>query len=162
MPLSNLQEGNVKESIVDKLRLVLTSGINDECKVLYLLAESRKLLEKYPSDPIPFALKLYCHWALHIDLTQPRTTLPFLKRVDGFVASVLAGNQDILGEHRMFREFVFLDTFRQQFAQFLKAFDLPTTVCDEDPRWHELLKNYAGVIEDGSLSCKAETNDLKL
>jgi hypothetical protein len=53
----------------------------------------------------------------------------------------------------MVREFLFLDTFRFEFKKFMRAYDLPTAVCDEDLRWNEFLKHYAGVVEDGSLSC---------
>src|ERR1700691_1124091 len=151
----------MKHSIVEKLRTFLADDIDSECKVVYALAESRKLLDTSPPDPFPFALKIYCHWALHVDLDNPKTTLPFLERVDEFVASVLGGN-DMVKEHQMFREFVFLDTFRGQFKQFLKAYDLPTAVCDEAPRWHQFLRHYAGVIEDGSLSCSADSKRLKL
>jgi hypothetical protein len=151
-----------ENAIVKKLRDSLSDPVDSECKVVYILAETRKLLETYRPNPFPFALKLYCHWALHVDLENPGTTLPFLERVDTFAASVLAGNSDIAAEHRMFREFVFLDTFRQQFRQLLQTYNLPTAVCDEDSRWHEFLTHYAGVIEDGSLSCKAKATSLKL
>jgi hypothetical protein len=151
-----------EDAIVRKLRIALSDAVDSECKVVYILAETRKLLDTYPPDPMPFALKLYCHWVLHVDLDNPRTTLPFLERADKYAASVLAGNKDMLEQHRMLREFVFLDTFRQQFKKFLQAYNLPTGVCDEDPRWHEFLKHYAGVIEDGSLSCQAKTRPLKL
>jgi hypothetical protein len=110
----------------------------------------------------PFALKLYCHWALHVDLTHPKTTLPFLERVDRFAESVLSGNTDVVEEHRMFREFLFLDTFKEQFRQFLKAYDLPVDVCDNENRWHGFLRLYAGIIEDGSLSCEAKNSGLRL
>ena len=152
----------MKEQIIEKLRAVLSNEVDNECKVVYILCESRKLLEKYPPDPVPFALKLYCHWALHVDLTHPSTTLPFLERVDKFAADVLADKPNVAEQHQMLREFVFLDTFRQQLRQFLKSYDLPTAVCDEDPRWHEFLKQYAGIIEDGSLSCQDKTGRLKL
>jgi len=151
-----------EDGIVRKLRSALSDAVDSECKVIYILAETRKLLETYPPDPMPFALKLYCHWALHVDLDHPRTTLPFLERADKYAASVLAGNNDFLEEQRMLREFVFLDTFRQQFKKFLQAYDLPTGICDENPRWHEFLKHYAGVIEDGSLSCNAKSHPLKV
>jgi len=82
--------------------------------------------------------------------------------VEAFAASKLAGSTDIVAEHRVLREFVFLDTFRQQFRQFLNAYGLPTELCDEDFRWHEFLAHYAGVIEDGSLSCTAKGTSLKL
>jgi hypothetical protein len=61
--------------------------------VVYLLCEARKLLDKYPPNPMPFALKLYCHWAPHVDLTHTGTTLPFLKKVDGFVAGAYIGGE---------------------------------------------------------------------
>src|SRR5229473_3395305 len=134
-----------ENSIVTKLRTALLDAVDSECKVVYILAETRKLLETYPPDPMPFALKLYCHWALHVDLDNPKTTLPFLERADKYAAGVLAGNKDIVEEHQMLREFVFLDTFRQQFKKFLQAYNLPTGICDEGSLWHEFLKHYAGV-----------------
>ena len=148
----------MRDSIVDKLRTILAGAVDDECKVMYVLAEARKLLEKYPVDPAPFALKLYCHWALHIDLSNPMTTRPFLERVDRYVESILAGSVNVNEEHRMLREFVYWDTFRDQFAQFLTAYDLPREICEQVPRWSKFLKSYAGIIEDGSLCCRAENN----
>jgi len=149
-------------AIVMKLNTVLAEPIDSECKVVYVLCEVRKLLEHVPPHQRPFALNMYCHWALHVDLENPGTTLPFLEKVEAFAVSMLAGNNDIAAERRMFREFVLLDTFRQQFKQLLQAYDIPTAVCDEDSHWHEFITHYAGVIEDGSISCKAKTNSLKL
>lgn len=151
---------NVKDQIVEKLRAVLSDEIDSECKVVYILCETRKLLDKYPADPVPLTLKMYCHWALHIDLTNPATTSALLERIDTFAAGVLAGNVNVVEEHRMFREFLWLDTFREQFRAFLRTYDLPTTVCDDDLHWHKFLTHYAGVIEDGSLSCQAKTQRL--
>jgi hypothetical protein len=152
----------MRDSIVEKLRAVLSAGVDDECKVVYVLAESRKLIDKYPPDPPPFALKLYCHWALHVDLSHKRTTLPFLERVDAFAAGVLSGNANLIDEHHMFREFIFLDTFRKELRLFLRDYDLPMTVCDEESRWREFLRNYAGIIEDGTLSCSADSPSLSV
>lgn len=152
----------MEKQIIEKLRAALSNEVDNECKVVYILCESRKLLEKYSPNPTPFALKLYFHWALHVDLTHPGTTFPFLEQVDKFAASILAGKPNVVEQNQMFREFVFLETFRQQLARFLKFYDLPTAVCDEDPRWHEFLKLYAGIIEDGSLSCQDKTGRLKL
>src|SRR6266571_5397278 len=84
-----------EDAIVRKLRTTLARAVDTEAKVVYILAESRKLLDTYPSDPSPIALKIYCHWALHVDLTLPGTTLPFLTRVDEYVASVLVGGKDL-------------------------------------------------------------------
>lgn len=153
----------MKEAIVEKLRSVLDGGVDDESKVCYILCQSRKLMDTYPPDSMPYALRLYCNWALHIDLDRSRkTTRDFLQRVDKYVASVFAGkNADIVLEHRMFREFVFLETFRAQLKELLVAYGLPTAVCVENDLWHEFITHYAGIIEDGSLSLDDTDSSLK-
>lgn len=152
---------HVKDQLVEKLRAAISEEIVSECQVVYILAECRKLLDKYPPDKLPFALKIYCHWALHVDLTNPGTTGEFMEGVDRFVESVLAGSRDILEEDRMFREIAYWKTFRQQLQQILITYDLPTSICDEDARWHDFLRYYARVIEDGSLSCESKNQRLK-
>jgi hypothetical protein len=148
-------------SIVTKIRNLLENGVNDECKVVYLLVECRKLDDTYPRIPMPFALSLNINWAVHIHLSYTNTTLDFLNRVDEFAANFLA-DQNFAQQHNMFRELSFLESFRNQLAQFLAAYDLPTALCKNNDRWHEFLKHYAGVIEDGSLSCQAKKSDFKL
>jgi hypothetical protein len=51
-----------------KLNAFLADPVDSECKVVYLLCEVRKLLERVPAHQRPFALNMYCHWALHVDL----------------------------------------------------------------------------------------------
>jgi len=143
-------------AIVEKLKTTLLGGIDSESKVVYLLAETRKLFPIYKPSENPFALKLYCHWALHVKLSNPKTTREFLERIDAYADSFLRGNTDISEEHRMLKDFVFSDTFRQQFRAFLNRFDVPAAICDDDAQWWEFLKHYSGVIEDGSLECKGE------
>jgi hypothetical protein len=152
----------VKNAIVEKLRAALDSGLDSECKVFYVIGESRKLLDKFPPDQPQFALTLYFNWALHVDLDRRNTTLPFLQRVDEFVASRLSGKAaDLLLEHYLFRELVFLDSFRAQLKQLLSTHGLPTELCDDDDRWHEFITHYAGIIEDGSLTCDGKNLPLK-
>ena len=90
----------MRDSIVKKLKAILSERIDSEHKVVYILAETRKLLDGNPPDPQPFALRMYCHWALHVDLSYPNTTLPFLTRVETYVQTALVGNPNLLEEHR--------------------------------------------------------------
>ena len=152
----------MKASIIDKLRPILMEPIDNECKVVYLLAECRKLLETCSPDSNSFALKLYCHWALHVDLDNPRTTLAFLRSAEKYAASVLAGCPDIVEENRMLREFALLEPFRRELEEFLRSHNLPTNLCTDNGRWHEFLTYYSGVIEDGSISCRAQDGGLVL
>jgi len=156
----------MKDAIVEKLREHLAGPVDTECKVVYLLCEVRKLLDNQPPDPVPFALRLYCHWALHVDLSRPLTTMHFLSQVDSYVFDKLNvgdTNETLLAEHALFQEFVYLETFRKELSQFLAIHALPTSLCDEDGRWFFFLAAYAGVIEDGSLACESkDPNKLRI
>jgi len=144
--------------IVSKLNKHLSQSVETECSVVYLLAEVRKILEKDRQSPEPFALRMYCHWALHVDLTRPNTTKHFLEKVDSFVLNNVSGLESdgrcsFLDEHHLFQEFSYLDSFREQLRSFLDRYALPTDLCDDDPAWTSFISAYAGVIEDGTLSC---------
>src|SRR6266478_3404586 len=101
--------------IVNKLRKHLSDPVDTECKVVYLLCEVRKLLDKKTPDPFPFALRLYCHWALHVDLLYTSTTTHFLEKIDNYVFDKLNSKETedtLLAENALFKELVYLDTFR--------------------------------------------------
>jgi hypothetical protein len=151
-----------KDAIVEKLRALLNSGIDSEATVVYLLCEVRKLFEKTPASDRPFALNMYCHWALHVDLTGPDTVLPFLRQVDAYIHGVIVGPEDFSASDQMVREFLMLDTFRTQLRTFLDGHGLPTDLTTDDGQWNRFVTRYAGVIDDGSLLCRStKRNDLK-
>jgi hypothetical protein len=153
----------MEDAIIRKLRAHLARPVNTECKVVYFLCEVRKLLDKQRPDPTPFALRLYCHWALHVDLSRPSTTMPFLEKVDEYVFNKLNAketNETIVAEEAIFREFVYLETFRKELSQFLASNGLPRTLCNRDTRWFAFLAALAGVIEDGSLTYVSRDPDM--
>ena len=152
------------KDIVGKLRNHLAQRIDTECAVVYLLAEVRKLLERDDPQQRHGAVWMHCHWALHVDLHSPKTTLEFLKFVDCWVTNTVAdlfprGTWKPLQEHYLFKDFIYLDTFRTQLKTFLACYGLPTQLCDQDDRWFAFLSSYAGVIEDGSLTARGDRNN---
>jgi hypothetical protein len=154
----------MRKDIVGKLMSHLSKPIDDEPKVVYLLAEVRKLLERDDPTHSSGALWMYCHWALHVDLTSPGTTMDFLKRVDRWITNTVAyltpsGPWEFFEEDHLFRDFIFLDTFRQQLRGFLASYKLPLSLCDLDEQWYAFLEAYGGVIEDGKLSTKSDKKD---
>jgi hypothetical protein len=153
----------MKNDIAGKLRDHLNAGIGSECGVVYLLAEIRKILEVDDPTHTRGALWMYCHWALHVDLDSPKTTTDFLERVDLWVCNNVAYLEPrqpwkFLDEVYLFREFVYLQTFREQLGDFLKHYDFPTDLTNDNDRWFTFLASYAGVIENGTLSMKSDKN----
>jgi hypothetical protein len=107
---------------------------------------------------------MYCYWALHVDLTSTNTTLHFLEQVDDFITDSVAGltpnrPYSIIDSHRLFKELVSWNAFRQELSAVLKSYSLPTGLCDDDKLWFAFLSAYAGVIEDGTLSSESKKKD---
>jgi hypothetical protein len=75
--------------------------------------------------------------------------------------SVFVGPEDFALSHDMVHEFVFLNALRFQLRERLTAYHLPTDLTDDDARWNQFVTYYAGVIEDGTLSCSAAGRVLK-
>jgi hypothetical protein len=119
----------MKDAIVEKLRAFLSGSVETECQVVYLLCEVRKLL----CHPSPFALRLHCNWALHINLSFAISTSDFLTRVDDYAWNILSSpergeEEQISWEKRaqeMLLEFMNLNTLRNELLNFLVAYDLP-------------------------------------
>lgn len=158
----------MSKDIISKLRDHLDNSIDTECELVYLLAQIRKLLER--EDPqhqntAYTALWMCCHWAVHPDLASQQTTGDFLDKVDRWVSNTVAylqprGTWSVVEEHRLFQDFIFLDTIRQQLKAFLKSRNLPIQICEEQERWYDFLNAYGGVIEDGTLALKAKSSPL--
>src|SRR5258708_8851668 len=107
-----------QHAIVGKLRTLLADGIDSECEVVYLLCELRKLFDKTPARARPFALNMYRHWALHVDLSGTDPIIPSLRQVDDYIDGVLSGHEDIGTSPRTLLEFLFLDAFKSHLLDF--------------------------------------------
>lgn len=166
----------MKDAIVEKIKTHLAGGVRTESRVVYLLAEVRKLLDAdekaNPGQPrtLP-ALWMFCHWALHVDLSNPGTTSSFMSDVEAYVISQNItglpkpdGTFSFIDQHKFSQELQRLTNFRAQLKEFLRSKNLSTRLCDNKRSWSAFLTAYAGVIEDGSLSIrtKESNNPLKV
>jgi len=109
----------VEPAIIGKIRRHLSRPVRTESAVVYLLCEVRKLLDQQKPKPDPNALCFYCNWALHAELSYPKTTGVLLKRIDEFAVNRLTKDetqQTLLHEERLFNEFLYLDTFRKELS----------------------------------------------
>lgn len=149
----------MKDDIVGKLKRHLSDPITTECAAIYLLVQVRKILEKSQPTPPPFVLWMYCHWAVHVDLTRDKMMRCFLEKIDRYVLNNVSGFQEdeeysFKDEHELFRELLSFNAFRKELCEFLNVYSLPTSLCDDDASWFGFLSAYAGVIEDGTLSAQ--------
>jgi hypothetical protein len=150
------------KDIIEKLRKHLAGGVRTECRVVYLLAEIRKILEDEKPNPRPMALWMFCHWALHVNLSHSNTTSHFLGQIDAFTMkkNIIGlpepdGNFTFIDEYNLTKDLLFLTNFRQQLKDFLRSKSLSTRLCDDDKSWFGFVSAYAGIIQDGTLSIES-------
>jgi hypothetical protein len=150
----------MQNAIVAKLEKHLAGSMDSEPDAVYLMCEVRKLQEYDDPSRKPTPLRMFAHWALHVDLTSKGTTEPFIKRVDDVVSDFLSGavtSKGLADQHALIEEFASFDTFRSELGSFLQMHNLPTAICDDDARWFKFLEAYMGVVEDGALLCPLNT-----
>lgn len=111
----------MEEAIVGKLRALLRGGINTEAELVYLLVEIRKLFERR-SMALPPYLALFCDWAVHARLDNPKWADKAAELKDGRIASV---------------------EFRTGLASVLKVVGLP-----EPHDWPRVVQLLAAVLKD--------------
>lgn len=146
-----------RAAIEEKLHRQLSSKAPlTEARVVYILVETRKLLEregelcKYPT------LRFYSDWAMHtsMDRAGAQRILSLFDKAH----PMLSSNQEL--PHTLEREIT--DTtnlcfFERDFDQFLTDYNLPKDILHN--RWTKFLHSYAAVIEDCPLT--ATGNNLR-
>jgi hypothetical protein len=138
--------------IVLKLSKFLEQPVDTECRAVYLLCEIRKLLDHRNIGSTP--LRMFCNWAVHVDLTKPGSVKHLLLQMDEVLTNFLDHPQTAATmrvEDALIQELTYFETFRSELLSFLASEGLSTSLCHDDRKWANLLLAYTGVIEDGSL-----------
>jgi hypothetical protein len=138
--------------ILSKLDDELHQEITTERQVVYILVETRKLIEKNRLANKFEALGLHCNWAVHTELSkgQARTLLAGLNKHYSEILSKGQAKEAIqkIGER------LGLEPFRVEFRQFLELLGLYKEFCDGDS-WLAFLYHYSQVIRDCLLVSRA-------
>ena len=116
----------------------------EECEVVYLMVEMRKLMDDQgPARQYP-VVRLFCDWTVHTIIDRNRGAEPFLREFDKAAESVKAEN----GIPSAFLEFLSLANLRSELGAFLDSNLLPTKVVRDQDEWDRFLGLYSSVITD--------------
>lgn len=139
-----------KNEIEDKLRQLLTRDqITDEPRMIYLLAECRKLLEHDKSlKATSPTLEFYCNWALHIQLSRAGAQA-FLAKVNSVLTVDGAFDQ---AQHDSLHALLTFDAFRSELRALLERFGADLSICDEQGKWMSFVRLYSHVVENSELT----------
>jgi hypothetical protein len=113
-----------------------------------MLVETRKYIETRADDfqARYELLKMYCDWAVHIELHSNRHLIEMLKTFD----------EDVSGssiDTRAFLKYSTLTEFKEEFGRFLREVGLQDITADV-PKWRRFLRDYSEVVAE----CPLYTN----
>ena len=143
----------MEHDIVRKLRAEVERGISTESQVVYIMVKIRKLfdLDKQRAALAYSTLRLYCDWAVHVELGGPQAQ-NIVRMADAFYPKLLKG--EVTEQEKYdFRSAFSLNRFREELNQFL--IDQRIRPLSE-PEWNSFLACFLNTIEDCPLKCKAQ------
>ena len=136
----------MEDEIISKLRLTLGKPITEECQVVYIMVEMRKLLDRtqkgYP------LLRFYCNWVVHIDIDKISAAREILEKISEEHKNGKFADTEL--------EFIKFDHLRVQISQFLNDFDLPKDLAISEEKWRKFKIILANVLVDCPLKIKVE------
>ncbi len=132
----------MQNDIEVKLQKALSKRSYPEERVVYILVETRKLLEHDGEPPAYRWLKFFCDWALHIKMERS-SAQKFLRLCDDALESIKdpgATPPAGVAVERLPTD----NTFRRLLVQLLKRHSIHFNQL----RWADFLKGYVRVIKD--------------
>lgn len=137
-----------KPAIVDKLNREFDANPASEAQVVYILVETRKLLEQQKTLKTFPAVKLCCDWAVHPKLTRSGAQ-DVLKLFDDFEVEYVKEKGAIApADFKPLHGFVDLSNFRRELIDSLAPHGVDVRRLTLDDYWRSFVQLYSGVIQD--------------
>lgn len=136
--------------IISKLQAELHEEMQSERQVLYILVQTRKLIECDRRADDLEKLRLHCDWTVH-----PRLNLKKAKKLVAKMNSwyTTVRQPNTFADFRELGQHLNLTIFRSEFLEFLNRYKIEGPKCDAN-WWFAFLYNYCRIIQD----CPLETN----
>jgi len=146
----------MKAHITAKLSRELEEEIVSERQVVYILVETRKLLEQQGVLSNFRALKLCCDWAVHPKLDRG-DSVDILKLFDTYEIEYQNSRVSVADfPLELLHDFMSHKRFRAEFIEALSSYGVKTDALTQDGSWQSFIQHYTSVIEDCPLEA---TND---
>ena len=130
----------MQNDILEKLTRELNNIITTEAQTVYLLVQIRKLME-HKSKKTFDTLKMFCDWALHIELSRNKQIIELLKEFDE------AMKRENNGYGPIKYDYLSLKKFKEAMKEFLTEFNLPQNIL-KSREWSLFLRLYTSVVSD--------------
>jgi hypothetical protein len=144
----------MKSDIVGKLSRELEDEIVSERQVVYILVETRKLLEQQTRLDDFRTLTLCSNWTVHPKLDR-KDSQEVLKYFDAYEAEYQNSRLTVAEfQHQQLHDFMTFKSFRSELFEALSSYGVETSALTEDKAWQSFIQHYTSVIRDCPLEAK--------
>jgi hypothetical protein len=138
-----------RTEMVNKLYKFLESRIpfDEECHVLYLLVEIRKILDRDKNEKYPI-LRFYCDWSVHTE--KDRITKKMREIMNSIYCDVRVQIQSpaLARAKSKIIDFMYMEDLQAEMKIFLSEYDLPKTLTSQKNNWLEFVKLLVKILAD--------------
>lgn len=135
----------MKNQILEKLTTFvnLHGTFSEECEVVYLMVELRKLLDRDRENghlDRYSIVRFHADWVLH---TKKERITPAMK----IVLNNIDNSIDVYPKNGNI-DFLLLPEFRKELTELLKINQIPNEFCKDNDKWTNFMVTLAGVLAD--------------
>ena len=140
----------MEKEIIEKLNLFLNrhSPLDEECSVVYLMVEIRKVLDllNLDRDKYPI-LRFYCDWSVHIKKDHSKPIQNIVEKIEQSINNGRAFGRQFIPHDLSTFDFVSLIELKKEMEDFFKQVFLPKIIF-EDNNWSEFRHLLLRVLAD--------------
>ena len=149
-----------KIEIVEKLNGFLDkhAPFTEECHVVYMLVETRKILDRENNRKYPI-LRFYCNWSVHTDKNSTKEMEAVMKDIYEDVKKQIA-NPALVGMNGKTKVigFMYMEDLQTEMAEFLQEYKLPISLTEKS-NWLEFVKFFVKILADQPIN--TPSSDIK-
>lgn len=134
-----------RSEIIEKLSTFLNKNktFNEECHVVYLLVEIRKILE-HDNEREYKLLKFFCDWTVHTKKDRSMGGIVnIVSEIDRLVSSV---DKITTEQNEQILKFLEMKELRRELSQFFPSRFLPDNLTEDDLTWSTFVDTLAQVL----------------
>lgn len=137
--------------INEKLKSFLTKQpFTEECRVVYLMMEFRKILDHaYDRNKDFTLLRFYCDWLVHTEKSKISDSIKIIieKLYEEIKFQIETGSPGLKGD-TLIVGFIYMEDLKKEILEFLSKENLPLDLCTNEDFWVNFIKNIVGVLVD--------------
>lgn len=144
----------MKKQLINKIKKTLNGSIEEECQVVYLMVEIRKLLDRDNNSKYPL-LRFYCNWVVHID--KDRIT-PEMKNImeEIYQGIILKMKNPKTSMKTKVIDFLYMEDLKLDMKSFFREYELSIQLIIDKKQWLSFVILLTNILIDQPINYPLE------